>query len=94
MGAVLYEGLLFPLSSLHSMSKNMLVFFKKRMHLLSNPTEGPLCCIFLCGLISLIQILPRQQLLNRSYLQEETHLFKFYKEAAHNEKNMALPDGR
>lgn len=46
------------------------------------PDWGPLWCVFfsLCGLISLIQILPRQQLLNQSYLQEETHLGKFYVE--------------
>lgn len=37
-----------------------------------------MCSVSLYCLISVIQIVPRQQLLNQSYLQEETHLHKFY----------------
>lgn len=75
MGTILYEGPLF-LSSPHSTSKNKrgCICYPARLRAIV------VRFFFFCGLISLIQILPRQQLLNQSYLQEETHLGKFYVE--------------
>lgn len=71
LGTILYEGPLF----LHSTSKN-----KEKDAFVTQPEWKPLCCIFLCGLISAIQILPWQQLMNQFYLQWEIHLCKFYSE--------------